>query len=681
MVLLPRRLPSRLVINPFQIPASYLNDFDQRAVILLNSSLTEEAAAEVLGLTTAHAIWTALETAYNNSSVERIHSLRDSLRNLSKGTSTVSDYGRQFKGICDKLAAIGQPVDEMDQASLASPSLSVNVRTNGPLCLLLSISSTLLPRMLPTSDAINLAQAFTSQCHVIKGTRCALCLKWASPFRCPWFLNLGPPDIRPHNLRVRWAVPRSQHTLHEPIHEPDSTPSSPYSSEDDNPPTDSDDVSSHGAPPAPPATAPTEPSYTNDGLFLCQAKYALQMFLLGMPLLDSKPVSTPLAANESVVIQSVGINHKTTAPYTPQQNGISERKNRVLKEMVNSMLSYSGLSQGFWGEAMAVLPKAFRFYVIEPNDSVAINSIIDQRTLSLRRHGSHLSLDQVRDTDLWVEMDLQDMLKWMCKTTFLNGKLEEEVYMNQPLGFILPGNENKVDLTKEFLSSRFSMKDIGEADVILVSTPMDTYEKLMPNRGLAVSQLEYSRVIGCLMYAMTCTRPDIAFVVGKLSRYNCNLYTQHGRIQRVLKYLKKTMDYRLVYSGYPLVLEGYTDASWISNTEDNSSTSGWVFLLGGGAISWASNKQTCITGSTMESKFVALAAAGKETECAATLAKAYSQMHNRKSRHLGVRHSMIRELITNGVVSIEFVRSQQNLADHLTKGLAKDLVIKSAEGM
>ncbi|GJW06274.1 retrovirus-related pol polyprotein from transposon TNT 1-94 [Tanacetum coccineum] len=85
------------------------------AVILLNSSITEKADAEVLGLTTAHAIWTALETAYSNSSVERIHSLRDSLRNLSKGTSTVSDYGRQFKGICDKLAAIGQPVDEMDK--------------------------------------------------------------------------------------------------------------------------------------------------------------------------------------------------------------------------------------------------------------------------------------------------------------------------------------------------------------------------------------------------------------------------------------------------------------------------------------------------------------------------------------------------------------------------------------
>ncbi|GJY04448.1 hypothetical protein Tco_0370388 [Tanacetum coccineum] len=226
------------------------------------------------------------------------------------------------------------------------------------------------------------------------------------------------------------------------------------------------------------------------------------------------------------------------------------------------------------------------------------------------------------------------------------------------------------------------LKKFNYFDCTIVSTPMDTSEKLMPTNSQIVSQLEYSRVIDCLMYAMTCTWPDIAFVVGKLSRYTSNPGTQHWQaIQRVLKYLKKIIDYRLTYTGYPSVLEGYTDARWISNTEDNSSTNGWVFLLGGGAISWASKKQTCITGSTMESEFVALADAGKKDECAATLAKAYSQMYNEKSRHLGVRHSMIRELITNGVISIEFVRSQQNLVDHLTKGIARDLVIKSAEGM
>ncbi|GKE19471.1 hypothetical protein Tco_1427048 [Tanacetum coccineum] len=112
---------------------------------------------------------------------------------------------------------------------------------------------------------------------------------------------------------------------------------------------------------------------------------------------------------------------------------------------------------------------------------------------------------------------------------------------------------------------------------------MDTNEKLKPNNGKVVSQLEYSRVIGCLLYAMTCTRPDIAFVVGKLSRY-------------------------------PSVLEGYTHISSISNVEDNSSTSGWVLFLGGGAILWASKKQTCITSSTMKYEFVALAATGNEVE-------------------------------------------------------------------
>nr|GEW33702.1 zinc finger, CCHC-type [Tanacetum cinerariifolium] len=257
------------------------------------------------------------------------------------------------------------------------------------------------------------------------------------------------------------------------------------------------------------------------------------------------------------------------------------------------------------------------------------------------------------------------------KIYFLNEELEDNVYMNQPLGFIMLGNKNK--------SSRFSMKDIGEADVILgirikhesngiacsqshyiekvlkkfnysdctlVSTHLDTCEKLMPNKGLVVSQLEYSRVIGCLIYDMTYTRPGIAFIVGKLSRYTSNPGTQHWQaIQMVL-----------------------------NNTENNSSTSGWVILLGGAVgkeAEWLKNLllEIPLWVKPMAHIFI-------RYDSAVTLAKAYSQMYNRKSRHLGVRHSMICELITNEVVSKEFVRSQQNLADHLAKGLARDLVIK-----
>ncbi|GJR20139.1 zinc finger, CCHC-type containing protein [Tanacetum coccineum] len=182
------------------------------------------------------------------------------------------------------------------------------------------------------------------------------------------------------------------------------------------------------------------------------------------------------------------------------------------------------------------------------------------------------------------------------------------------LGIRIKHESNGISISQSHYIKKV-LKKFNYFDCTLVSTPMDTNKKLMPNNGQAVSQLEYSRVIGCLMYALTCTRPNIAFVVGKLSKYTSNPGTQHWQaIQRVLKYLKKTMDYRLTYTGYPLVLEGYTNVSWINNTEDNSSTGGWVFLLGGGAISWASKKQTCITGSTIEYEFVALAVAGKEAE-------------------------------------------------------------------
>ncbi|GJX25898.1 zinc finger, CCHC-type containing protein [Tanacetum coccineum] len=180
------------------------------------------------------------------------------------------------------------------------------------------------------------------------------------------------------------------------------------------------------------------------------------------------------------------------------------------------------------------------------------------------------------------------------KTTFLNGDLDEEVYMKQPEGFVMP-DQNQVDKTKKFLSSKFSMKDMGEADVILgikikrenkefvitqshyiekilkkinheycspVSTPMHPVEKLKPNIGKPVDQLEYSRAISCLMYAMTSTRPDIAYAVGRLSRFTSNPSRQHWHaITRVFKYLKGTMNYGLSYVGSPSVLEAYSDAS------------------------------------------------------------------------------------------------------------------------
>ena len=97
---------------------------------------------------------------------------------------------------------------------------------------------------------------------------------------------------------------------------------------------------------------------------------------------------------------------------------------------------------------------------------------------------------------------------------------------------------------------KFSKK-FNYSDCSPVNTPMDPSVKLMPNEGKTVSQLEYSQAIGYLMYAMTSTRPDIMYAVGRLSRYTSNPSTQHWQeIQKVFKYLKGTMDYGLCYLGY-----------------------------------------------------------------------------------------------------------------------------------
>ena len=88
------------------------------------------------------------------------------------------------------------------------------------------------------------------------------------------------------------------------------------------------------------------------------------------------------------------------------------------------------------------------------------------------------------------------------------------------------------------------------------------------------------------MYVMNCTRPDIAYAINKLSRFTSNPDPNHWiALVRVLRYLQYILSYGLHYTKYPAILEGYSDANWISSTEDTKSTSGYVFTLGGGAVS------------------------------------------------------------------------------------------------
>lgn len=393
------------------------------------------------------------------------------------------------------------------------------------------------------------------------------------------------------------------------------------------------------------------------------------------------------------------------------------------------------------------------------------------------------------------------------KTAFLNGDLDEEIYINQAEGFVTPGQESKVcklrkslyglkqaliqwyekfnaaiisngftvntsdsclyskmvgsdcviiclyvdDMlvcgtsidvileTKSFLSSVFDMKDLGEADVILgikiqktehgfllnqshyvekilrrfncfdlvpVKTPFDPSSHLKKNTDASVSQEEYARIMGSVMYLMNCTRPDIAYAVSRLSRYTHNPSNEHwNALHRLLRYLKGTSNWGLHFNKFPAVLESYCDANWVSDNDEVSSTSGYVFTLGGGAISWKSVKQSCIASSTMESEFIALELAGREAEwlrnllaeiplcresCApvslhcdsqAAIGVAKNSVYNGKRRHIRVRHGIVKQLLKDGVIALDFVRSERNIADPLTKGLSKRLVLDTSKEM
>ncbi|GJV46554.1 zinc finger, CCHC-type containing protein [Tanacetum coccineum] len=248
---------------------------------------------------------------------------------------------------------------------------------------------------------------------------------------------------------------------------------------------------------------------------------------------------------------------------------------------------------------------------------------------------------------------------------------------------------------------KFQHLNIEEAN-----TSYESSCKLVENNGRVVAQIEYASAIGCLMYATHCTRPDIAYAVCKLSRYTSNPSQDHWKaIGRIFGYLKRTRQLALYYDRCPAVLEGCSDASWITGSSDSKSITGWIFTLGGGAVCWGSKKQTCITHSTMEAEFLALAAAGKEAEwlrnmlldielwpqpmpaislhcdSQSTLSRAYNKVYNGKSRHISLRHAYIKELISNGIITIEYIRSCKNLADPFTKGLPKDIVFGTTREM
>ncbi|KAJ9535568.1 LOW QUALITY PROTEIN: hypothetical protein OSB04_un001301 [Centaurea solstitialis] len=279
---------------------------------------------------------------------------------------------------------------------------------------------------------------------------------------------------------------------------------------------------------------------------------------------------------------------------------------------------------------------------------------------------------------------------------------------------IIRGDDKMIRSTKDMLKSKFDMKGMGLSYVILgikitrtqnslvlsqthyvdkilekfykgdtsiTKTPSDT-------KRIVLHKVEYSIILDSLMYLMSCTRLDLAYAISKLSRYTSNASVEYWRsITRLLRYLRYTRECGLHYGRYPTVIKGYSDANWISDIKDSRSTSGYVFTLGSATISWKSSKKTIIARSTMESEFIALDKCGENLRQfvedvpkwpkPVTVICIHCDSQSKIGRAQSTIRNMIRQLISIGVISIDYVKSKDNIVDPLTKSLSRDLVYKS----
>ena len=210
-------------------------------------------------------------------------------------------------------------------------------------------------------------------------------------------------------------------------------------------------------------------------------------------------------------------------------------------------------------------------------------------------------------------------------------------------------------------------------------------------------RVPYASAVGSLMYAMVCTRPDIAFAVGTVSRYMSNPGKEHwAAVKWILRYLKGTSSVCLRYGvGKPL-LEGFTDSDMSGDVDSSRSTSGYVMTYSGGAVSWQSRLQKAVALSTTEAKYMAAVEAGKEliwmrdflselgvkqeefllhcdNQSAIHLAK--NAAYHSRTKHIQRRYHWLRERVEENEFVLAKIHTDENGSDMLTKGLPMEKLV------
>lgn len=228
-----------------------------------------------------------------------------------------------------------------------------------------------------------------------------------------------------------------------------------------------------------------------------------------------------------------------------------------------------------------------------------------------------------------------------------------------------------------------------------VSTPFATTTVLSKNTvpNHEVDSTLYRRLVGALQY-LTWTRPDISFSVNKLSQFMQSPTAHHwDALKRLLRYLKSTYDYGVMIKPQSrFVFHAYSDANWAGDPTDRHSTTGYVVYFGDIPISWASKKQKTIARSSTEAEYRAVATTAAEVvwigsllqELGVTVSSPViycdnisatyackNPVYHSKMKHIEIDIHFVRELIQQHKLRVAHVSTKDQLADLLTKPLAK----------
>lgn len=230
-----------------------------------------------------------------------------------------------------------------------------------------------------------------------------------------------------------------------------------------------------------------------------------------------------------------------------------------------------------------------------------------------------------------------------------------------------------------------------------VHTPLDPAVKLNKDgKPCSEGTTRYLQLVGCIMWAATTTRPDLAFAISLLSRF-CANPTQEAWDAgiRVLRYIKTTRTHGLVLGGHKgrPTLEAWTDADWAGDVDTRRSTTGYIIKFYGSTVSWGTTKQKSVALSTSEAEYMALADTLKDVKWLVSMlaefgVKALTPIgvfcdnqaaislssnpgNHRSSKHIDIRYHFIRDLVLDGLVTVTYVPTAENVADVLTKGLAR----------